>query len=129
MVSSTAPVAIDIDTLSVDELIALNRRIVERLRLIQSAEHLTRLAQFSIGDVVEFTTDDGRLIRATVVRLNSKTATVVTTSGNWRVSPSLLRKAHPQASVADPLAANREPRSANILSMPQRRAQAKVRPE
>ena len=81
---------IDLTQLSEPELIDLNRRIVERLRLIRSARQLTQLAQFSIGMTVEFDTDDGRTIRGTISRLNRQTATVVGPAGHWRVSPSLL---------------------------------------
>jgi hypothetical protein len=49
--------------------------------------------------VGEFQTDDGRRISGTVARLNRQSATIVTASGNWRVSPSLLRIAE-QASTA-----------------------------
>ena len=81
----------DLTTLSEDELIKLNRRIVERLQLLRSARSLAQLAQFSVGMVVEFDTDDGRTISGTVARLNQRTATVVTASGRWRVSPGVLR--------------------------------------
>ena len=84
---------IDLTKLSEDELIELNRRIVERLRLLQSTNSLTQLARFSVGMVVEFETDDGRTISGTVARLNRRTATIVAASGRWRVSPSLLRVA------------------------------------
>jgi hypothetical protein len=83
----------DLAKLSEDELIELNRRIVERLQLLRSAKSLAQLAQFSVGMVVEFDTEDGRTIRGTVSRLNQRTATVVTALGRWRVSPSLLRMA------------------------------------
>jgi len=99
----------DLTELSEDELIELNRRIIERLHLLRSAKNLARLAQFSVGMIVEFDTDDGRTISGTVARLNQRTATVVTTSGRWRVSPGLLRparmpqsKTHPSRVVALP---------------------------
>jgi hypothetical protein len=82
---------LDITHLSEDELVELNRRIVERLQFIRSAKNLTRLAQFSVGMTVEFALEDGRAITGTVARLNQKTATIVTASGRWRVSPALLR--------------------------------------
>ena len=82
---------IDISRLSEDELLELNRRIVERLQFIRSAKSLTELARFSVGMNVEFVTDEGRTITGTVARLNQKTATVVSNAGRWRVSPSLLR--------------------------------------
>ncbi len=84
---------LDLTKLSEDDLIELNRRIVERLQLLRSAKSLAKLAMFSVGMVVEFETDDGRTISGTVARLNQRTATVVTASGPWRVSPSLLRAA------------------------------------
>jgi hypothetical protein len=84
---------LDLTKLSEDQLIELNWRIVERLQLLRSAKSLAQLAQFSVGMVVEFDTDDGRKITGTVARLNQRTATVVAASGRWRVSPSLLRTA------------------------------------
>jgi hypothetical protein len=76
---------------SEDDLIELNRRIVERLQLRRSARSLAQLARFSVGMVVEFDTDDGRTVTGTIARLNQRTATVVTASGRWRASPGLLR--------------------------------------
>jgi hypothetical protein len=83
----------DLAKLSEDELIELNLRIVARLQLLRSARSLAQLAQFSVGMVVEFDTDDGRTVNGTIARLNQRTATVVTASGRWRVSPRLLRPA------------------------------------
>ena len=90
---------IDLTKLSEDELIELNRRVVERLQLMRSAKSLTQLARFSVGMLVEFDTDEGRTVSGTVARLNRQTATVVTALGRWRVSPSRLRVVDaPQAS-------------------------------
>ena len=82
----------DVTKLSEDDLIELNRRIVERLQLLRSARSLAQLARFSVGMVVEFDTDDGRTVTGTIARLNQRTATVVTASGRWRASPGLLRR-------------------------------------
>ena len=83
---------IDLARLSEEELLDLNRRIVERLRLIRSARQLVDLARFSVGMRVEFTTDDGRTLQGEITRLNRRTATVCCKpSGHWRVSPALLR--------------------------------------
>ena len=83
---------IDLARLSEEELVDLNRRIVERLRLIRSARQLVDLARFSVGMRVEFTTDDGRTLQGEIARLNRKTATVCCNpSGHSRVSPALLR--------------------------------------
>lgn len=83
----------DVTKLSEDELIALNRRIVERLQFLRSARSLAQLARFSVGMAVEFDTDDGQSLTGTIARLNQRTATVVAASGRWRVSPGLLRPA------------------------------------
>lgn len=99
--------------LSEDELLELNRRIVERLQLIQSAKSLARLAKFSVGMTVEFATEDGRTITGTVARLNQKTATVVTAAGRWRVSPALLRPVAP--------AHRSSATGSRIIAMPSRR--------
>jgi len=104
--------SLDLSKLSEEELIELNRRIVERLQLVRAAKNLTRLACFSVRMTVEFETDDGRTIGGTVARLNQKTATVVTASGRWRVSPSLLRPA--PAQQASSAAAPR------VVAMPRR---------
>ena len=88
----------DLARLSEDDLVELNRRIVERLQLLRSAKSLAQVARSSVGMVVEFDADDGRTISGTVARLNQRTVTVVAASGRWRVSPSLLRTAAaPQA--------------------------------
>ena len=103
---------IDISRLSEDELLELNRRIVERLHLIRSANSLTQLARFSVGMAVEFDMDDGRTIGGTVARRDQKTATVVSATGRWRVGPSLLR---PASVTHESTAASR------IVAMPRRR--------
>jgi hypothetical protein len=104
---------LDISQLSEDELLELNRRIVERLQFIESAKSLTRLARFSVGMTVEFALDDRRTLTSTVARLNQKTATVVTAAGRWRVSPALLRP------VSE--AQRSSPPASRIVTMPRRR--------
>lgn len=95
---------IDISRLSEDELLDLNRRIIERLHLIRSAKSLTRLARFSVGMMVEFEPEPGRVLRGSIARLNRQTATVVTPTGPWRVSPTLLRRIETDAAPAEPSA-------------------------
>lgn len=109
-----APITIDLERLSEEELLDLNRRIVERLRLMRSARQLVALARFTVGMRVEFTTDDGRILQGEITRLNRKTATVCCDpSGHWRVSPALLRPiAHPFRSPTErvvSISANRKP--------------------
>ena len=79
---------------SEEDLLFLNRMVVERLNLLAQARSTVQLAQFAEGDRVEFTAQDGTIKRAVVVRLNKKTASLRTDDAqNWKVSPALLRKA------------------------------------
>ena len=89
-----SPMLPDVTKLSEDELIELNRRIVERLQLLRSARSLAQLARFSVGMVVEFDTDDGRTVTGTIARLNQRTATVVTASGRGPAQGSCAPRKH-----------------------------------
>jgi hypothetical protein len=76
-----------------EDLLFLNRMVIERLNLLDQARSTVQLAQFSEGDRVEFTSPNGIVKRAVVVRLNKKTASLRTDDAqNWKVSPALLRK-------------------------------------
>lgn len=84
---------IDLTKFSEEELVQLNRRIVERLRSFHQGRCYKDLAQFKLGDAVCFTPEHGHLVVGTVVRLNQKTATVAARDGHqWRVSPSFLSR-------------------------------------
>ena len=79
-----------IDGLNERELIDLNRRIVERLRMLQQLRAHRNMLQFSVGQRVRFRTDS-RTIEGTLTRYNRKTVTVLTDAGeHWNVAPSLL---------------------------------------
>ena len=76
-----------------DDLLFLNRMVIERLNLLAQARSTVQLAQFTEGDRVEFTTNDGTVKCGVVVRLNKKTASLRTDDAqSWKVSPTLLRK-------------------------------------
>jgi hypothetical protein len=76
-----------------EDLLFLNRMVVERLNLLEQARSTVQLAQFAAGDRVEFTMNDGTVKRGSVVRLNKKTASLRTDDAQqWKVSPTLLRK-------------------------------------
>lgn len=75
------------------DLLFLNRIVVERLNLLAQARSTVQLAQFAAGDRVEFTANHGSIKRATVLRLNKKTTSLLTDDAqNWTVSPAMLRK-------------------------------------
>ncbi|ORJ60239.1 hypothetical protein [Geothermobacter hydrogeniphilus] len=81
-----------IKRLSEDDLLFLNRLIVERLKLISQAKSTSLMAGFSIGDRVGFQDNDGREIQGRVLRLNKKTVSIAADDGHrWNVAPALLR--------------------------------------
>jgi hypothetical protein len=82
---------IDIDKLTEAELIDLNNRIVERLRLLHQMRAHAQMLQFKIGDRVSFQAEGRAVVEAMLTRYNRKTVTVITDSGErWNVVPRLL---------------------------------------
>lgn len=94
---------IDIDKLTEAELMDLNHRIVQRLRFLQQMRAHTSMLEFSLGERVCFQPDGRPLIFGVLTRYNKKTVTVITDGGeHWNVSPSVLRKAVSEATLAEP---------------------------
>ena len=88
---------INLDGLTEEELIALNREVVERIRMIRQLRTQMAMVEFRIGERVWFETDDGRTIRGIVVRWNKKSVSIDADCGHrWRVGPSLLRRVEPK---------------------------------
>lgn len=88
---------IDIDTLSEDELIDLNHRVVERLRFLEQMRAHGSMLKFSIGQRVTFDANGRPSVTGTLTKYNKKTVTVISDDGHrWNVSPGLLRAAEPK---------------------------------
>lgn len=88
--SDESPGPIDVDRLTEAELIDLNRRIVERLRIMQQFRAHKKMLDFSVGQRVRFRSNAG-MIEGVLTRYNRKTVTVITDAGqHWNVAPSLL---------------------------------------
>ncbi len=84
---------INIDGLSEQDLIDLNRRVVERLRLIRQVRTHVAMLEFRIGESVSFAPEGRGVLIGTITRYNRKSVTVVTSNGeSWRVAPSLLSR-------------------------------------
>ena len=82
---------INIDNLTEDELLALNRRVIARLKLIQQHSTLNSMIKFEVGQRVSFD-PDGRMRTGILIKFNPKTVVVLTDDGQrWKVSPQLLR--------------------------------------
>ena len=85
---------IDIDELSEEELIALNHRIVERLKFMEAMHAHGEMMQFNLGEQVTFKPPGRERQIGTLVKYNKKTVTIITESGQkWNVSPHLISKA------------------------------------
>jgi len=68
--------SIDLDKMTVEELVAPNQRIVERLKFLESVQAYQEMMAFNLGARVSFEAPgEGRQL-ATLVKFNRKTATV-----------------------------------------------------
>ena len=82
---------IDIDHLSREELVALNRRIVERVKMLDTLATHQTMMQFHPGARVTFASTSGERLVGTLMKFNQKTVTVITDDGErWNISPQLL---------------------------------------
>lgn len=79
-VRSGTDMTIDIDQLTTDELIALNHRIVERLKFLGTMQAHRDIMVFSIRSRVYFDSKQERQL-GTMTKSNRKTATVVNDNG------------------------------------------------
>ncbi len=97
------PARIDIDRLSEAELIDLNRRIVERLRMMHALRSHQQMMNFSVGQRVRFEPPGRAAVVGLITRYNRKTVTVLAEDGTtWNVAPALLKPAAEEAQVIDP---------------------------
>ena len=84
---------IDIDSLTYDELVELNQKIIARLKFLDTMHAHKEMMQFNPGDQVCFEPPGRGTLFGTLVKYNKKTVTVITESGQkWNVSPHLLSK-------------------------------------
>jgi hypothetical protein len=89
---------INIDHLTEPELIELNQKIVQRLRMLHQMHAHVRMLDFKIGERVWFQTDR-QTVEGVLVRYNKQSVTVITDDGQrWTVSPGFLRRSAPSAS-------------------------------
>ena len=82
-----------INNLNEDDLLYLNRIIIERLKLISQAKSTRLMAGFAAGDRVSFQGPDSHLKKGIILRFNKKTASIRTDDGHlWNVHPGFLKK-------------------------------------
>jgi hypothetical protein len=83
----------DIDSLSEEELIELNHKIVARLRFLNQMRSHSAMLEFRIGERVKFRPAGRPDMVGILTQYNKKTVTVITDSGeHWTVSPGLLSR-------------------------------------
>jgi uncharacterized protein involved in tellurium resistance len=92
---------IDLEELSEKELIELKRRIVERLKFLESIPNDNKVMDFDVGEKVAFKAPGLDKQTGVLVEYNPKTATIVTELGErWNVSPYLLLKTSDAGAVS-----------------------------
>ena len=82
---------IQIENLSLKELVELHDRIARRMWELGRRELNAKLGEFQIGDKVNFH-GEGKTITGTVIRVNRKTLSVRSQEGNWYVPPWAVTK-------------------------------------
>ncbi len=84
-----------INKLSRDQLIHLNRYLVDRINAFQELDLLKAKSKFLVGDRVKFEYE-GTSYFGRVTKKNKKTVSVHTDDHkDWNISPNLLSKLHP----------------------------------
>lgn len=85
---------LDIDHLTEADLIELNHKIVERLRLMRQIRSHKEMFKFKIGDRVTFHPSGHEPQSGILTRFNRKSVTIITDNGgHWNVAPSLIELA------------------------------------
>ena len=83
----------DIDSLTEEDLIELNHKIVARLRFLSQMRTHSAMLDFRIGERVKFSPSGRPEVFGVLTQYNKKTVTVITDSGeHWTVAPGLLTK-------------------------------------
>ncbi|MDQ5883799.1 MAG: hypothetical protein QG556_136 [Pseudomonadota bacterium] len=68
----------DIDLYTIEELMALNKQAVNRIKFLQKQSQLETSAKFSIGDIVSFIDKDDNKQEAMVMHINPKKIRAIT---------------------------------------------------
>ncbi len=83
--------SINIENLTIQELIELNGQIVNRIKGLRKQEEARIASQFRIGDVVSFTHNEKGKITGFILSTRKKEINILTENEEmWSVSPKLL---------------------------------------
>ena len=83
----------DFNRYSIEELLELNGKLIEHVRLREQRESQQEMDNFDLGETVCFKARGGDIVEAKIISFNKKTITVERECGHrWRISPQLLEK-------------------------------------
>lgn len=77
---------IEIENLTLKELIEFHDRIASRIWELQRTKLSEKLGEFQIGDKVSFQ-NEGKIITGTIIRVNRKSLSVRTQENCWYINP------------------------------------------
>ena len=81
-----------LEQLTIDELVLLNKLVVKRIKYLQSARNMQQMNKFFEGDYIYFLYN-GKKITGRIIKFNQKTVSVLTDNNEkWNVHPGFLKK-------------------------------------
>ena len=81
----------NIDDMSVEQLIELNEYICHRIDQLRAQADMNLLSQLRLGQTVHFDTRDGEVF-GKVIKINRKTVGILSEDGKcWKVSAGLVK--------------------------------------
>lgn len=83
---------INLNGLTMDELKALNTRVVDQMRHLQRQTQVLAGTQFNLGDTVQFKSKHGFIVKGTILKINAKSIKLQSDKGLYAVSPSMLTR-------------------------------------
>jgi len=82
---------IDIDDLSLDELVALNERVVERIKYLERVQVYEAMKRFNVGAPVRFYPGEHGPQTGRLTKFNQKSVTILgDDQRQWRVPPQIV---------------------------------------
>lgn len=83
--------AVEIDHLTLDELVALNERVIERIKYLERIHVVEAMQTLNVGTRVTFDSSHGATKTGAIAKFNQKSVTVLTDEGQqWKVPPNIL---------------------------------------
>lgn len=83
--------SINIENLSVKDLLELNKKIISRVKELKAQEQLKAAERFRMGEVVSFQSRDSGKITGIIMSMRKTKISILTEDNEkWTVSPALL---------------------------------------